>query len=107
MPGASRRRPPCFAVSPPATCAGSFDAATVSWCFSTSLGCSPRTSASCSSDHRRSPRGMPDAPADDVRGRYAALAARLDAADASTDKAALKADIIELFRAVERELADL
>ena len=50
---------------------------------------------------------MPDAPADDVRGRYAALAARLDAADASTDKAALKADIIELFRAVERELADL
>jgi tetratricopeptide (TPR) repeat protein len=50
---------------------------------------------------------MPDAPADDVRGRYAALAARLEAADASTDKAALKADIIELFRAVERELADL
>ena len=50
---------------------------------------------------------MPDAPADDVRGRYAALAARLDAADASTDKAALKADIIDLFRAVERELADL
>ena len=50
---------------------------------------------------------MPDAPADDVRGRYAALVARLDAADASTDKPALKADIIELFRAVERELAEL
>ena len=50
---------------------------------------------------------MADAPAEAVRGRYATLAARLDAADASTDRAALKADIIELFRAVERELADL
>jgi len=50
---------------------------------------------------------MADAPAGDVRGRYAALLARLDAADASTDRAALKADIIELFRAVERELGEL
>jgi tetratricopeptide (TPR) repeat protein len=50
---------------------------------------------------------MPDEVAGDARGRYAALAARLDAADASTDKAALKADIIELYRAVERELAEL
>ena len=50
---------------------------------------------------------MADAPAGDVRGRYAALSARLDAADASTDRVALKADIIELFRAVERELAEL
>jgi tetratricopeptide (TPR) repeat protein len=50
---------------------------------------------------------MADAPADDLRGRYAALSARLDAADASTDRPALKADIIELFRAVERELGEL
>jgi tetratricopeptide (TPR) repeat protein len=50
---------------------------------------------------------MSDAPADGMRGRYAALVARLDAADASTDRSALKADIIELFRAVERELSDL
>ena len=50
---------------------------------------------------------MPEALAIDVRERYAALLARLDAADASTDRAALKADIIELFRTVERELAEL
>ena len=50
---------------------------------------------------------MADAPADDLRGRYAALTARLDAADPSTDRPALKADIIELFRAVERELGEL
>ena len=50
---------------------------------------------------------MPEGPAGDVRGRYAALLTRLDAADASTDRAALKADIIELFRAVERELGEL
>ena len=50
---------------------------------------------------------MADAPAIDVRGRYAALAARLDAADAGADRGALKADIIELFRTVERELAEL
>ena len=50
---------------------------------------------------------MADAPAGDMRGRYAALVARLDAADVSTDRPALKADIIELFRAVERELTEL
>ena len=50
---------------------------------------------------------MPDAPSGDVRERYAALVARLDAADASTDKAALKTDIIELIRAVDREIAEL
>ena len=50
---------------------------------------------------------MADAPAIDVRGRYAALAARLDAASAGADRVALKADIIELFRTVERELAEL
>jgi len=50
---------------------------------------------------------MADAPADGVRERYAALLVRLDGADASTDRGALKADIIELFRAVERELAEL
>jgi tetratricopeptide (TPR) repeat protein len=50
---------------------------------------------------------MVDGPADGMRGRYAALVTRLDAADASTDRNALKADIIELFRAVERELAEL
>jgi tetratricopeptide (TPR) repeat protein len=50
---------------------------------------------------------MPDAPSGDVRERYRALVARLDAADASTDKAALKTDIIELIRALDRELADL
>jgi tetratricopeptide (TPR) repeat protein len=50
---------------------------------------------------------MPDARPPDVRGRYAALVARLDSAGASTDKAALKADIIELFRTVEREIAEL
>jgi tetratricopeptide (TPR) repeat protein len=50
---------------------------------------------------------MAEVPADGVRGRFAALSARLDVADASTDRAALKADIIELFRAVEREIADL
>src|SRR4030095_13883159 len=50
---------------------------------------------------------MADGPAEDVRGRYAALAARLDAADGSTDRTALKAAIIELFRAVERELTEL
>ena len=50
---------------------------------------------------------MPDAPSGDVRARYAALVARLDAADASTDKAALKTDIIELIRTVDREIAEL
>jgi tetratricopeptide (TPR) repeat protein len=50
---------------------------------------------------------MPDAPSGDVRERYAALVARLDAADASTDKAALKTDIIELIRTVDREIAEL
>ena len=50
---------------------------------------------------------MAEVPAEDVRERYAALSARLDAADASTDRNALKAEIIELFRAVERELAEL
>ena len=50
---------------------------------------------------------MADASTADARERYAALSARLDAADASTDRSALKADIIELFRAVERELGDL
>jgi tetratricopeptide (TPR) repeat protein len=50
---------------------------------------------------------MPDAPGADARRRYVELAARLDAADASTDRAALKAEIIELFRAVEREIAAL
>jgi len=48
---------------------------------------------------------MPDVPAGDPRARYAELSARLDAADASTDRAALKAEIIELFRGVEREIA--
>jgi tetratricopeptide (TPR) repeat protein len=50
---------------------------------------------------------MVEVPADGVRRRYAALSARLDAADASTDRTALKADIIELYRAVEREIAEL
>jgi tetratricopeptide (TPR) repeat protein len=50
---------------------------------------------------------MPEAPSGDVRERYAALVARLDAADASTDKAALKTEIIELIRAVDREIAEL
>ena len=50
---------------------------------------------------------MSDAVATDVRGRYAALSARLDGADGSVDRSALKADIIELFRTVERELAEL
>jgi tetratricopeptide (TPR) repeat protein len=50
---------------------------------------------------------MPDAVATDVRERYAALSARLDGADACVDRTALKADIIELFRTVERELAEL
>jgi len=50
---------------------------------------------------------MSDAAATDVRGRYAALSARLDGADGSVDRSALKADIIELFRTVERELAEL
>ena len=50
---------------------------------------------------------MPDVATTDARERYAELVARLDAANQSTDRAALKADIIELFRAVERELAEL
>jgi len=50
---------------------------------------------------------MADAAVTDVRGRYAALSARLDGADASADRSALKADIIELFRTVERELVEL
>ena len=50
---------------------------------------------------------MSDAAVTDVRGRFAALSARLDGADASADRSALKADIIELFRTVERELAEL
>jgi tetratricopeptide (TPR) repeat protein len=50
---------------------------------------------------------MVEAPPDDVRDRYAALVARLDAADASTDRTALKADIIELFRTIEREITEL
>lgn len=50
---------------------------------------------------------MVEAPPDDVRERYAALVARLDAADASTDRTALKADIIELFRTIEREITEL
>ena len=50
---------------------------------------------------------MADTPTGDMRGRYAALVARLDAADGSTDRAALKTDIIDLFRAVERGIAEL
>ena len=50
---------------------------------------------------------MSEAVAFDVRERYAALLTRLDGADASTDRTALKADIIDLFRTVERELAEL
>jgi tetratricopeptide (TPR) repeat protein len=50
---------------------------------------------------------MADGSANGVRGRYEVLAARLDGADNSTDRGALKADIIELFRAVEREIAEL
>ena len=50
---------------------------------------------------------MSDVVATDVRERYAALSARLDGAHASADRTALKADIIELFRTVERELAEL
>ena len=50
---------------------------------------------------------MREGPASDVRQRYAALLARLDAADASTDRPALKADIVELFRAIERDITEL
>ena len=50
---------------------------------------------------------MADRENNGVRGRYAGLVARLDAADDTTDRAALKADIIELFRAVEREIGEL
>ena len=50
---------------------------------------------------------MADGENNGVRGRYAGLVARLDAADDTTDRAALKADIIELFRAVEREIGEL
>jgi len=50
---------------------------------------------------------MAEAPPGDLRDRYAGLLARLDAADASADRGALKADIIELFRSVERELGEL
>jgi tetratricopeptide (TPR) repeat protein len=50
---------------------------------------------------------MVEAPPGDVRERYATLVARLDAADASTDRTALKADIIELFRTIEREITEL
>jgi len=50
---------------------------------------------------------MVEGPADGVRARYAVLAARLDGADASTDRVALKGDIIDLFRAVEREIGEL
>ena len=50
---------------------------------------------------------MADSENNGVRGRYAGLVARLDAADETTDRAALKADIIELFRAVEREIGEL
>ena len=50
---------------------------------------------------------MSDVAATDVRGRYAALSARLEGAGAAADRNALKADIIELFRTVERELAEL
>ena len=40
---------------------------------------------------------MSDAAVTDVRGRYAALSARLDGADASADRSALKADIMALL----------
>ena len=50
---------------------------------------------------------MADGENNGVRGRYAGLVARFDAADDTTDRAALKADIIELFRAVEREIGEL
>ena len=50
---------------------------------------------------------MADASHNGVRGRYEVLAARLDEADTSTDRAALKAEIIELFRALEREIGEL
>src|SRR5262252_11122503 len=103
----SRRRRRCSAGLPRATCEASFGAANAWSCFSTSPACSLPMSASCSSDQRRRRRGMPDAAVNDVRGRYAALSARLDGADASEDRSALKAEIIELFRTVERELAEL
>ena len=50
---------------------------------------------------------MVEAPAGDVRGWYEALVARLDAADASSDRTALKADIIELIRTIDREMTEL
>ena len=50
---------------------------------------------------------MADGLADGVRARFGVLAARLDGADASTDRGALKEDIIALFRAVDREIGEL
>src|SRR6476661_3737554 len=97
----------CSAVSPRGICEESLGAVSASSSSSASPDSSPPTSASCSSDPRRSRRGMSDAAATDVRGRYAALSARLEGADASADRSALKADIIELFRTVERELTEL
>src|SRR3954452_5308736 len=107
MPHALRLHPRCFAAWPRATCAASSGGVNDSWCSSMCRGCFPRTSGLCSKNRWRSPRGMPDAVATDVRQRYAELFARLDAADAATDRAALKAEIIELFRAVEREITEL
>src|SRR5690348_5839363 len=50
---------------------------------------------------------MSDRESDSPRARYAALEARLGRPAAQADREALKADIVALFRDVEREIAEL
>lgn len=50
---------------------------------------------------------MTDPTLTDHRARYAALAARLDAPSAATERDALKTEIVALFKTVEQEVAEL
>jgi tetratricopeptide (TPR) repeat protein len=50
---------------------------------------------------------MPDSGAGDLRSRYAAINARLDAAATPAERDALKGDIVSLFKQLEAQIAEL
>ena len=53
------------------------------------------------------PRSTPATAAAELRARHDGIAARLDGADATRERDALKAEIVALFKQAERELAEL
>ena len=50
---------------------------------------------------------MPDDPAGSLRGRYDAIATRLEGGAAGAERDAIKAEIIDLYKETEREIASL